>query len=54
MVDKHRHRWEVPLLRIFAGAAIAFGVDKPSKLLIVHGLDLGSAGVLRDQRGRYG
>jgi signal peptidase II len=45
MADSHRHSG-VPLLRIFAGAAIAFGVDRLSKILIVHGLDLGSAGVI--------
>lgn len=36
----------MPLLRILAGAAIAFGLDRLSKILVVHWLDLGSAGII--------
>jgi signal peptidase II len=36
----------MPLLRILAGVAIAFGLDRLSKISIVHWLDLGSAGVI--------
>jgi signal peptidase II len=36
----------MPLLRMAVGAAIAFGLDRLSKILVVHWLDLASVGVI--------
>ncbi len=37
----------MPLLRMAVGAVIAFGLDQLSKILVVHGLGLASAGVIK-------
>ena len=36
----------MPLLRMAVGAVIAFGLDRLSKILIIHWLDLASVGVI--------
>ncbi len=39
----------MPLLRTAVGAAVAFGLDRLSKILIVHWLDLASVGMIEVQ-----